>query len=99
MGEEMERGRGRGGGGGKRRREQGRGRKGGRKEGRERKGGILYVRHHTRSRYVHTAGVLTKLEAFIEHLPRAPRPYFIVRYDPSGEWSGRDQHSLTELVS
>ena len=30
-----------------------------------------------------------KLEAFIEHLPRAPRPYFIVRYDPGGVGHGR----------
>ena len=31
---------------------------------------------------------LAKLEAFIEHLPRAPRPYFIVWV--RSQWSGSD---------
>ena len=32
----------------------------------------------------------------MEHLPRAPRPYFIVWV--RSRWSGRDQHSLTLLA-
>ena len=37
------------------------------------------------------------LEVFIEHLPRASRPNFIVWV--RSHWSGRDQHSMTELLS